>query len=242
MKLQQLFEDANGVAIPVFRGLARPVQDGQTAVKFTVRQDRRPLEMSVPFSALFNYAFEEKFGIPNIRKTSVFSSTNKEIATNYTNGEGSLVQMVIPPNAVIYFNPQCSDSLFLEEDEGGQTLMELLQELADEWSEKNGGVDPEEFLQKMDDLGNYMSSTGTAYFQNLIQEGTGGDPKRAAFYSKQVQKCAKMVIRGYKQMAPDQFARTYTGKNKDIEVIVTGISSYLGQVVEIEADEAPTDS
>jgi hypothetical protein len=239
MKLKQICEDVGGVAIPVFRGLPRPLAPGQTTVTLPVRKDRRPLEMSLPFSALFNYAFEVKFGIPNIRKTCVFSSTNKEQAGTYASdgngGTGNVVQLVVPQQAVIVFNPQVNDSLYMEEDDPGYMLQDFMGELAEEWSEKNGGEDPSQlFDQTIEDLGVYMSSTGTQLFTNLIQAGTGGDPKRTAYYTKLLNRIARSVTSGYKQATPQQFAKSYGKRESDIEIIIAGIDSYQGTVVDFE--------
>lgn len=232
MKLYHLFEDVSqGVELPAYRGLTRPAQPGQTVVEFPVRKDRRPMEMTPIFSAVFNYAFQQQFGITDIRKGCVFASTNIDVANEYAGGEqgdanGAVVQLVVPPTAVIFYNPRVGDSLYLEEEK--ESFGEFVEALGD--LSEHG--DP------LDDIGLYMSKTSDNYLAEIIKLASQDDQERYNELLSMLNQVAADVGHGYKKVTPQQFAAT-GGSDSYIEVMVTNISSYHGAII---SDETTTDS
>lgn len=89
--------------------------DSNQPYMIDVRQNRRPRDASIAFSALFNLGIERKFGIPNIRKRACFCTTSKRTANSYASyyDEGDVVQLGLPSQARIVFNPQVEDSVEL---------------------------------------------------------------------------------------------------------------------------------
>ena len=243
MKLRQICENVSGVQIPVFRGISRGPTDGQSVVTLPVRTDRRPLEMSIPFSAFFNYAFEEKFGVPNIRKACVFGSTDVNTAQEYASNSagGAVVVLTVPAQAKLFFNPSIEDSLFYEDGgDLGEALSEFIQELGDAYVSLNEDGDYDQFFEDvgLEDVGNYMSMTGTAYYQNVLQSAVGQDAAKLSEFTNRLKKLAGTLTSGYQAMSPAQFASKYSTNGEDFfEVIIAGITSYQGTVAEISDDD-----
>lgn len=112
MKLQQILEDYE-VDVPIYRGMKLPsgTEEGDI-IRVSARQDRRPKDATIMASMLFNYGIQCRFGVPDVRKTSVFAAGSYNIAKSYTAGVGrGVVQVQLPANAMVIYNRDIADSL-----------------------------------------------------------------------------------------------------------------------------------
>lgn len=105
----------------LYRGAEWPTpypEEGDVAV-IQIRQDRRPRDSSGSFSVMFDLGIERKFNIVNVRRKSLFCSTQILDAATYADehsmsgANGAIIQVEVAPSAKIIFNPQVSDSAFL---------------------------------------------------------------------------------------------------------------------------------
>lgn len=112
MKLRQIVENTT-VEAPIYRGLrVPPGTELGDIIELSVRPDRQPKDTSVLASMLFNYGIECRFGIADIRKTSIFAASSEYVAEQYsTFSGGGVIQLVLPEDAVAVYHPDVSDSM-----------------------------------------------------------------------------------------------------------------------------------
>ena len=101
---------------PLYRGLSAPLlEDGELAF---LRTDRRPRNTLPAFNALFNLMIERKFGIPNIRRQSLFVTGEIRRAAAYAKEIDAQHLCKIHPNGNYryLYSPCIHDSYALDRE------------------------------------------------------------------------------------------------------------------------------
>lgn len=244
MKLRHLFENnlQHGVPLPVFRGLAI-ANDKQVgdAISFPIRKNRAPADSSFLFSALFNMGIEQILGVPEVRKQSAYASTDKSTAQTYAERadsewakpghSGGLVQLHVPTNAVIVFNPSVADSYNIEEEM--PELYEWTNELAQRQIESAGGKDVDNLWQSNPIMNRnaYLTTGYREYLRSIVETALPGDQEGRREFLSQLDTFAGMIVDGYQKMSAQEFSDRYANNNKPFEIMICGTDSYVGVVV-----------
>lgn len=218
MKLRELVVESTGIATPLYRGMTVPLEKNVgDVIPITVRQDRKPKDASLLASVLFNYGIQKMCGIVDIRKRCSFASTSKVMAMTYArHADKAVVQLLLPGNAKIVFNPQIDDSLDLLANCPG--MEGLIREL------KKHGYMGMQF--DWDKPTSYLSMTALELWQDALNELDVDEPTIRKL-NDMFEESAIAVVAGYQVYSPRNLDFR---QDSDIECLIFGVTSYEGRV------------
>lgn len=213
MRLEQILENYE-VEVPIYRGLKLPAgtEEGDV-IPLSVRQNRRPKDASIMGSMLFNYGIQCRFGIPDVRKTSIFAASSLNIAKSYTDGPGfGVVQAMLPANAMVIYNRSVSDSLGILERQNVRDFTLHLGKYIE---------DP--------DVDEYLSTNSGQLFHDVVAEAVK-DGEEFVEIMRMFEDLALEITDGYIA----ERASEMTASPRDFfECIIHGVSTYNGKVIEV---------
>lgn len=212
MKLKSLFENT-GVEVPLFRGTRLPPSSEVGRVyNFKVRQDRQPANASELASVIFNHGIQRLFGIVDIRKRSVFASSSFENAEQYvTNQAHGVVQLILPNNATVVFNPNVRDSLHIFRD-FAKDIQQLKTAL---WTHGNDGQDFEDL---------YLTQTADNVWRTVL---SSIEPHVHDYLTSVFNRIADQMVAGYQKVTPSQIV-----EGGDVEHMIFGVTEYQGKLIQ----------
>lgn len=237
MKIEQLLSE--NTHTPVYRGMR---VDGEKQigdiVTFAVRQDRKPSNSSALSTAMFDYAIEQKFGIRNCRRSSVFATTEMSYARDYAGNHtpGALVELMLPPEARLVYNPTVDDSMFVMDlGPAWKKMTALLEAEAVKYRKRHNDERTSDefvmyFTRRSVDVYQYLNTESPETLIDRVakdmyhHDPDGEEAKRVADRIKTI---AMSMIDGYVVANASQF-----NVSGDVEVIISGISQGQGKVVE----------
>lgn len=188
---------------PLYRGIQRLPALLNAVAEIPIRSNRRPVDSGTIDTATFNYAFEMKFGLPRIRNTSVFATSNRGVASAY----GS-VMLVIPRDGSKYaFNNNVSD-LFITQLAG----------LVPFWAFVKNNGEANSSWEAAKEFSNSVLASGAD--ATTINKQLPASLRQD--WIKYVSELNKRTINGYQ--VTDNPSEIPT----ECEVMITGVSSYFG--------------
>ncbi|MNC21144.1 hypothetical protein D3C75_691130 [compost metagenome] len=213
MRLEQILENYE-VEVPIYRGLKLP-EDASVGdiIPLTARQDRKPKDSSIMGSMLFNYGIQCRFGVSDVRKTSIFAACSYNIAKSYTAGVGrGVVQIIVPANSLVIYNRSVGDSLGILERRDVQAFILHMSKYID---------DPT--------MDQYLSKNSGELFHDLVAEAVE-DGEEFVELMRIFEDLAIEITDGY---IAERAGEMTASARDSFECMVHGVSAYSGKILEI---------
>lgn len=213
MKLQQILEN-DEVTVPIFRGIkvADDVEKGDI-IPLSAREDRKPKDTTVMASMLFNYGIQCRFGIPDVRKTSIYAAGDSSLAQTYARRPGyAVVKLQLPHDATIVFNPRVSDSMTPMERKDVKDFTLYMAKYIDDPS-----------------VDQYLKNNSGELFHDLVSEAIE-DGEEFVEVMRMFEDLALSITEGY-QAAMASSMQYEPGKS--VEFMIQGVREYSGVVISV---------
>lgn len=212
MKLRQIIENAT-IEAPIYRGLkVPPGTERGDIIELSVRQDRQPKDTSILASMLFNYGIECRFGIADIRKTSIFAASTEYVAEQYaTFSGGGVIRLMLPQDAMVVYHPDVSDSMnVLERKDVKDFQLHVSNYIADPTRAQ------------------YISANSGELFQELISDDIE-DGEDFVELMRMFQDLAIQITEGWNAVRVGDLNQY----DRPIEYMINGVRAYSGKVIHI---------
>lgn len=213
MKLRQLLEN-DEITVPIFRGIkvADDVEEGDI-LPLSAREDRKPKDTTVMASMLFNYGIQCRFGIPDVRKTSIYAASDESLAKTYARRPGyAVVKLQLPHDATVVFNPNVSDSMTPMERKDVKDFTLYMSKYIDDPS-----------------VHQYLSKNSGELFHELVSEAIE-DGEEFIEVMRVFEDLALSITDGYQA----GLASTMSYQpGKSVEFMIQGVREYSGEVVSV---------
>lgn len=164
-------------------------------------------------SMLFNYGIQCRFGVSDVRKTSVFAAGSYNIAKSYAKSIGyGVVQLLLPANALVIYNRSIGDSLNrLERSDVREFALHVSKYIDDPTMEQ------------------YLTTNSGELFHNLVADAVK-DGEEFVELMRLFEDLAIEITEGYvAERASEMTPTSYDG----YECMIQGVSTYNAKVLEV---------
>lgn len=201
---------------PIYRGLKLPPgTQMDDIINLTTRMDRRPKDTSILASMIFNYGIQCRFGVSDVRKTSIFAACNFSIANQYARDAGTgVVQLILPANALVIYNRSVGDSMMLlERRDVRDFTLHVGNYIEDPTVEQ------------------YLSQNSGQLFHDLVADAVK-DVEEFTEIMRMFEDIALDVTNGY---VADHVSELSPLRTDGTEYMIQGVSAYQAKVVKVRA-------